>query len=236
MRDSTFFLDGKSAKEHGIHLQSPIEFSDAQPIFDVQTIPGRNGDLVFETGAYANRSADCECYIMQNSAYDAVGVANKFLLSKRGYRRLQASDDPTHYWMALVKNGVSIDNRKNKLIPFSLSFNCKPQRFIVDGDMPINVENGGIVFNRYGFEALPLIRIFGNGEGSLRINEIDVAVKSNNGLLVLDSETQNAYNGFANQNSQINAPVFPVLESGENAVYFFGGIERVEIIPRWWEL
>ena len=52
----------------------------------------------------------------------------------------------------------------------------------------------------------------------------------------LDSDTQNAYNDDGNQNGSINAPTFPALSDGETPISFSGGIDRVEIIPRWWEL
>ena len=68
------------------------------------------------------------------------------------------------------------------------------------------------------------------------IGDCVVDVKTLNGTLYLDSDTQNAYNNKGNQNLNINAPVFPVLGDGEIKVAFSGGIERVEIIPRWWEL
>jgi phage-related protein len=63
-----------------------------------------------------------------------------------------------------------------------------------------------------------------------------VEVKALDGALYLDSDTQNAYNSNGNQNLNINAPIFPVLCDGETPIAFSGGIERVEIIPRWWEL
>jgi phage-related protein len=54
--------------------------------------------------------------------------------------------------------------------------------------------------------------------------------------MYLDSETQNAYNKSMGLNDRIDAPEFPILVPGENVIYFEGGIEWVEITPRWWEL
>ena len=236
MHKETFFLDGKNALDYGIHLQNPIVFSEAEPVYDAETIPGRNGDLIFETGSFENRTAEADCFILQNAAYSAVGMANKFLLARRGHRRLQTSDDPEHYWLAVVENGVEVENRKNVLIPFSVSFDCKPQRFLLDGENPMNFYQNGVVFNRYGFEALPKITVFGNGSGRLRVGDAVVEIHDIAGTLVLDSETQNAYNEFSNRNNYINAPEFPLLKDGENHIEFSGGIERIEIVPRWWEL
>ena len=83
---------------------------------------------------------------------------------------------------------------------------------------------------------MPFITLYGQGAGRLTIGDCVVEVKALAGTLYLDSDTQNAYNNNGNQNLNINAPVFPVLGDGEILIAFSGGIERVEIIPRWWEL
>jgi phage-related protein len=96
--------------------------------------------------------------------------------------------------------------------------------------------SNGSLFNQYGQIALPLITLHGQGTGRLTIGDCVVEVKALNGVLYLDSDTQNAYNNNGNQNMNINAPVFPVLGNGEIPIAFSGGINLVEIIPRWWEL
>ena len=236
MRDYTFYLDGKCALDYGIRLEQPVEFSETAPIYDAQTIPGRNGDLIFDTGSYENRSGNAECFILQNDAIDAVGSANKFLLAKKGYRRLQTSEDPAHFWLAVVENGLSIEDRKNVLMPFEVGFDCKPQRFLVNGETPVVFTQSGVINNQYGFPALPIIKVYGTGAGVVKVGEYEVEIKQNSGLIILDSDMQSAYDGFANRNNYIKADQFPVLVDGENHVTFSGAIKRLEIIPRWWEL
>lgn len=70
----------------------------------------------------------------------------------------------------------------------------------------------------------------------LTIGDCVVEVKELDKVLFLDSDTQNAYNNNGNQNMNINAPTFPTLTDGDTQIAFSGGIERVEIVPRWWEL
>ena len=94
----------------------------------------------------------------------------------------------------------------------------------------------GSLSNQYVQTALPLITLYGNGTGTLTRGNCIVEVKSLDGVLYLDSDTQNAYNDNGNQNMNINAPVFPTLPDGETQIAFSGGIERVGIVPRWWEL
>ena len=236
MLNETFYLDGIDARSAGIQLQAPIEFSEAVPVVEAQTIPGRNGDLIWETGSYENRSGSASCFCLQKDVEKAIGSAGRFLMGKKGYRRLETSDDPDHYWLARVENSPQIAMRLRTLAPFEIGFDCKPQRFVKAGENSVVFTENGSLFNQYGQIALPFITLYGQGAGRLTIGDCVVDVKALDDVLYLDSDTQNAYNDNGNQNLNINAPVFPVLEDGEIPIAFSGGIERVEIIPRWWEL
>ena len=236
MLDETFYLDGIDAGSVGIRLQSPVVFSKAVPVIETQTIPGRNGNLVFETGSYENRVGSASCFCLQEDVETAISSAGRFLMSKKGYRRLETSDDPNHYWMARVENSPQIEMRLRVLAPFDISFDCKPQRFLKSGENAVVFTANGSLSNQYVQTALPLITLYGQGDGTLTIGSCIVEVKSLDGVLYLDSDTQNAYNDDGNQNMNINAPSFPTLPEGETRISFSGGINRVEILPRWWEL
>jgi phage-related protein len=138
--------------------------------------------------------------------------------------------------MARVKSGARIEQRLRTVAPFKLSFDCKPQRFLKSGEEKIVLTDRGYLNNPHGQAALPLITLYGSGSGGLSIGHRHVEIKSIDGILHLDSDMQNAYNDKGDQNMNINAPEFPVLENGINHVSFYGDIERVEITPRWWEL
>lgn len=236
MLKETFYLDGIDARSAGIQLQAPIEFSKAAPVFEAQTIPGRNGSLIWETGSYENRSGSASCFCLQKDVEKAISSAGRFLMGKRGYRRLETSDDPDHYWMARVENSPRIEQRLRLIAPFEIGFDCKPQRFVKSGENAMVFQNSSSIFNHYGQTALPFIALYGHGAGRLTIGDCVVDVKTLDGTLYLDSDTQNAYNDNGNQNMNISASVFPSLPDGEIPIAFSGGIERVEIIPRWWEL
>ena len=236
MLNETFYLDGIDARSVGIQLQRPIEFSEAVPVLEAQTIPGRNGDLIWETGSYENRSGSASCFCLQKDVEKAISSAGRFLMGKKGYRRLETSDDPDHYWMARVENSPQIAMRLRTLAPFDIGFDCKPQRFVKSGEDTIFFSKNGSILNQYGQVALPLIKIYGQGQGSLTVGNTDVIIYYLDGVLYLDSDTQNAYNNVGNQNMYIDAPVFPTLPDGEVRIAFSGDVERVEIIPRWWEL
>lgn len=236
MPNETFYLDGIDAQSASIYLQKPIVFSEAVPNIESKTIPGRNGDLIFETGSYKNRRGSASCFCLQEDVEGAVSSAGRFLMRKKGYRRLETSNDPNHYWMARVENSPQMEMRIRVLAPFEIGFDCKPQRFLKSGENKTSFTASGSLSNQYGQVALPLITLYGQGAGTLTIGSCVVEVIALNEVLYLDSDTQNAYNNNGNQNMNINAPSFPTLPNGETQITFSGGIERVEIVPRWWEL
>jgi phage-related protein len=157
-------------------------------------------------------------------------------MSKKGYRRLETSDDPDHFWLARVENSPRIEQRLRTLAPFEIGFDCKPQRFLKSGEQKITMTSSGTILNQYGGTALPLVVVYGQGTGTLTVNDCVVNVKFLDNDIWLDCDTQNAYNNEGNQNAYIDAPTFPTFPSGEIKIAFSGDIDSIDIIPRWWEL
>lgn len=239
MLNDTFYLDGVDARSVGIRLQAPIEFSEAVPVVETQSIPGRNGDLIWETGSYENRSGSASCFCLQKDVERAVSAAGRFLMGKKGYRRLETSDDPDHYWLARVESSPQIAMRMRTLAPFDVDFDCKPQRFLKSGEQPIIFDSSATakkIYNSYGFTAKPLIKVCGSGSGYIFLGRYVFQILSIDGELYIDSDLQNAYNNEGNQNMSIKCSEFPLLDAGESQIGLVGDIERIEIIPRWWEL
>ena len=235
MLNETFYLDGVDALSVGIKLQKNIEFSEAVPIVETTKIPGRNGVLIFDTGAYENRKGEASCFALDENVSNVISKASAFLLSEHGYRRLECSDDPTHFWRARVKNGARVESRLRTLNPFEIVFDCMPQKWVKAGEHLVEFTENGSLYNDYGGVALPLITVYGVGSGVIEIGSYAVSINSIDGILHLDSETQNAYNDNGNQNLNISAVEFPKLVRGDNNVSFSGDITKIEIVPRWWD-
>lgn len=236
MHKETFYLDGENAAAYGINLQRPLQFSGAVPVVESVHVPGRNGNLIFSTGAYENRTATASCFAL--SYMDAerfVSAACGFLLRSHGYRRLETSDDPDHYRKARVANGAALELRLRSLAPYEIKFDCAPQRLLKSGGSTLRIDSPSYLFNPTDFPAMPRITVFG-GPGTLRVGGYTAELREVDGFVVLDSETQNAYRDTENENGHVSIPEFPLLLPGRNDVTWSGEISRVEIIPRWWEL
>lgn len=240
MLDETFYIDGVDARSLGIRLQKPISFSAPVPVVESIQVPGRNGDLIYETGAFENREGVANCFCLGNDVEMQIRAVNKFLFSAPGYRRLETSDDPYHFWLARVSNGAMLEQRMRKLAPFEIVFDCKPQRFLKSGEIKtsfIPSDEKYVFYNQTGFNAKPIIKAYGSGDSVIEIGEYTVEIsESGYSPIVLDCDSQNAYSAYTNLNKYVNAPEFPVLVPGENEISISGLITVLEITPRWWEL
>ena len=87
------------------------------------------------------------------------------------------------------------------------------------------------------FAAKPIIRVEGDGSsGTVTIGEITFSLVLTEDPLIIDCETMMVRddngvirNGYYSQEDY----AFPVLSSGTNEVSFTGGVNKVEITPRW---
>lgn len=268
---STFRFKDTCSSDLGIIITKTPE--EKIPERDVETIsvPGRNGDLVFDKGRYNNVPREYSCAVLpeliQNQTDYLMAVLSgdmdvwtetdsayllelskviQLLSPTAQYFRLEDSYDPRIYRMARVSGGISVENIVNQAGIFSVEFDCKPQKFLISGDVPKIFTEATPQINRFLFNfseqtAKPLIRVTGSGAGDISVGGINVELKDLTDPITLDCEMQNAYGQtgdgpLVNKNAVIYAPEFPQLPPGSCAVSWSGGVERVEIIPRWWTL
>lgn len=214
------------------------------PVRKMQTItvPGRNGDLHIQENSFGNYTQLYDCYFRADrSTPEQAHAVKAWLLSSGAYQRLEDTYDPAHFRLAVFAGPLDIDNRLNRYGVCSVNFKCDPRSFLKSGEYPIAFAASGILHNPTAFSAQPLITVYGSGAGTVTVGDTTVVVNAISDAIVLDCEMQNAYSQPAggapvNKNGDIFAMSFPVLAPGENVIAFAGGITKIEIIPRWWEL
>ncbi len=238
-----FWLDGERSDSFGLCLQEPVTFGSAKPRYNIASVPGRNGTLHQFDGSFENVAGKARCFALEkNSVQNALYAVTKWCMLNPGYHRLETEEEPEIYRMAVVTSVPETEIRMKILAPFALDFDCKPQRFLKTGEQTVTLTQSGAPLYNPGMQALPLITVYGSGAGTLTAGGRTVTIKSIDEWLTLDCDLQDAYKISApglpaqNKNSTISAPEFPVLPLGESAVAWTGGIQRVEIVPRWWVL
>lgn len=241
---SGFSLGMVNSWEYGIIMTEPPKIVFAEKETESINVPGRSGDLIIDSGRYKNVTVPYKCAILpenDNNLRDEAISALRLLAPTATYKRLENTYHPNYYRMGRIANQISIDSIVEQAGKFTVDFDCKPQRFLKSGEHAIALASAAVLRNPTGFPALPRITVYGTGAGELTVGGVTVQIKALDGHIILDSDTQNAYHVAAsgaqeNKNADVYAPDFPVLDAGENAVSWSGGITGIAIIPRWWTL
>lgn len=233
-----FWLDGVCSLDVGIRLQSGITFGQPTPRVTATTISGRSGDLTEWDGSYSNISATAKCFALTGAdVSDTLPTIAAFLRGTTfSYRRLETEEEPNVYRMARVVNFPETDIRANHLAPFTISLDCKPQKYLKDGENAVEVKSGDFLYNPTVFPSLPLIALTVTGDAKLQVGGTQISVTGYTGPMYLDCEMMDAYKEAINLNKYVTAPEFPTLGAGATQISWSGGISKCEITPRWWTL
>lgn len=232
-------FNGVSSEDYHIQVEHPPGYETPERDYEIIHVPGRSGDVVIDKGSYKNVDRKYEIAI---GSYDRdftsqANMISEWLHSASGYARLEDSYEPEYYRMAVYIETTSIENILSHAGRATVIFNCKPQRYLKSGDVPVVFNRAGALRNPTGFSALPVVTVKGSGSGVLRIGGYTVAISSIDSSVTLNSEVQDAYSGVQNRNSTITlSNGFPKLVPGDNEISFSGGITAVEVIPKWWTL
>lgn len=228
-----FTFDGKSSRDFGLVISGSQTFGAPERDVEQVEIPGRNGALTISRNRFKNITVSYPAFIRRGFSKNAAAL-RAWLLGGDGYRRLEDTYHPDSFRVAQYTGPLDFEmGFLNRTGEFTLSFNCKPQRFLKSGEQTAAYTAPASLYNE-GFPALPLIKVMGTGAGNLYVGGYTVQILELDGYLYLDSDTQNAYKGTLNENSAIDAPQFPVIQPGKSTVSWDGGITGVEITPRWW--
>lgn len=201
-------------------------------------IAGRNGALLMVDGNWSNYEQEYEVYISaeKTGLVRAARAVAEWLSAPVGYQRLEDSYEPDVYRMAYYEGGQDIESILNRFGRATITFNCKPQRYLKSGEATKMLTGSGTLTNITQMDALPIITVYGSGAGTVTVNDTTVTISEIDSYIVLDSELMDAYKGSVNKNPYISAVDFPVLKAGVNNISFTGGVTSLDIVPRWWTI
>lgn len=231
---SHFTFNGISSYNYGLYVNSISAFDTAQLDTESISIPGRNGDLILSNNRYTNVKASYEVGVTSNFKDRSRDLAS-WLLQDGAYHRLTDSYYPLYYRMARYGGSLTYEVKclyeRGKSI---LTFDCRPERFLVSGETSTSYTGTRTVTNPTKFPAKPIIRIYATG--TLVVNGYTITVNSIDGYVDIDCEQMNAYKGSTNCNGNVTVDEFPVLNSGNNTITAPSSSFQYDITPRWWTL
>lgn len=156
-------FNGISSKDLGIEVETFPSYQVAERVYQSINIPGRDGDVLVDTGSFKNTTRQYKISVAtynQTSYFEKINKVVEWLHSSSGYARLEDSYEPGIYRMAYFKDSQSIENIFDEAGRATISFTCKPQRFLKEGELPIRLVSAGqFLINNTAYSAKPLVRI-----------------------------------------------------------------------------
>ena len=202
------------------------------------SVPGRSGTLLLDHGSYANIMREYDVQIVGDTDLAKFNALRAHLASCVGYLRLTDSFEPAHYFMAAYTEGFNMtaDFASKRRGRGTITFECKPQRFLISGETAQTFTSSSMITNPTQFQSKPLLRVYGHGILGIGSTNITIAAHSGS-YMDIDCETGRAYYGATPLDSYVslNTIDYPTLPAGVTGVAL-SGVTRVIITPRWWEL
>lgn len=237
-----FIFNGHSTRDFGLGIQYIPPMNGAGKDMTFQSIPGRNGDLIVDNKRFNNIAVPYDAYFkpewktVKTVQMYAREIKAWLLGGAASYHALEDTYNPKYFRLAAFSGPIDIENRLNLAGRALISFNCKPQLFSKDGQHAIKPKNESVIYNPEAFTAKPLIVVYGSGGGNLYINNTRCILKEIDEYIVVDSDIENAYKGLENKNQTVDIDPFPTLQPGDNSISWDGGVDHIEVTPRWWTI
>lgn len=233
------YFNGLSSADYGIVVETFPDREWPEKVVSAYTIPGRSGDVLVDEETYSNidRVYNVAMFVKENSTFQAAAATiSKWLHSGHGYCRLEDSYEPEVYRMAYYRENASLTSLLRQGGRASITFHCKPQRYLKDGEKMMTLSASGSILNPTDYPSQPLIRIYASANGSVTIGTTIISFNEINSYVDIDCENGICYkeNNLAGSKIEFSTNEFPRLEPGDNTITFGTGITSLQITPRWY--
>lgn len=228
-------FDGTSSRDFEVWISGNGTFDAPERDVESIAIPGRNGDLHIDNGRFRNISITYPAFITKDFRHN-FDAFKAYMLSKRGYKRLEDSYHPDYYRLASYQNAISPEMAPlNRAGSFDIVFDCDPRRFLRSGEIVYTSTSSARIStmkNPTLYTAKPLLEVA--QVGTITINGIRIIVSA--APTIIDCDIEEAYYGTINRNGNITLMdgKFPSLVPDNNTIDHT--MSTLKITPRWWTI
>ncbi len=170
--------------------------------------------------------ANEEEYLMKKSRID------NWLLSGKSKELFYSVDENKTYKVKQVK--ISETNTSSRIVRrFTATFICTGLKYLTSGLKSKTININGTILNNFGtYEAKPLLKIYGNGNITININNSSFNANNVSGYVTIDSEIKECYKDNINFGRNMTGD-YPVFFIGQNTISWTENITKIEVTPRW---
>lgn len=229
------FKDKKSFEDMHLIITEPRTISSPARRVSYTEITARNGDILSDENCFDNGKVKYKVTaIADNNDMQFLTKKIKWWLQgEAGYFPLSDTYDANYYYLACYDGNIDFDVKLCKLGSTTLTFNVKPFRYSFVGQQEISITAAATITNPEFWESKPYIKIIGNGNITLSINNKSYYFTNIDKYIEIDSEIQCCFKDAELQNTKANFIDFPILAEGKNDISFVGDVSEVIIVPRW---
>lgn len=222
-------INNQNTKNLGFALVGRPDVPSADKKYETIEIEGRDGALTKFIG-YQDLKFSLNFNILFQDDIKQKLREIKGLLS---VAKTLAFDDSPNFFYKIKRCQISDTETIIKQSGvFSVEFIADPFEFesssVLEYENPSNL----LIRNNTTYFSQPVLKIFGQGNIKLFVNDDLIEVKNINEGIVIDSEMQEAYYQNNTMNHQILGD-FPIFAIGENKIRTEGNIDKIEILPQW---
>lgn len=175
---SLIFGDVNSA-DYGIYITGEAVYNAPERAVEMVTVPGRNGAIALDQGRWENIEVSYPAGCFGGDQSDFASKISDFrnaIVSQIGYQRLTDEYNPNEYRMAVYAEGLDVKPKsKGRAGEFTITFDCKPQRYLTSGETEITVESGDTLTNPTQYASSPLLKLTGYGTAEINGYGINIA-------------------------------------------------------------
>ena len=192
---------GVDSSEYGIYITGEAVYNAPERDVEFIEVPGRNGSIAMDNGRYRNITVTYPAGTFGKTPEqfrEALSDFRNAILSQKGYQKLEDTYHPEEYRMAVYASGLEVSAvNYGRAGEFELAFECKPQRWLSDGALPIPVDSGDILENPCVFDSQPLLEI--EGYGTVSFNGYNVVLNNADvgNIDILPREADHDTEGFS---------------------------------------
>lgn len=215
---NTLEFDGINSLEQGVFITGESVYNAPERDVESVEIAGRSGDYLLDKGRWKNIDVTytCGCFGEDQDEF-AKKIRNfrNLLASRYGYHRLVDSYNPEEYRLGVFKNPVDVDSQSMKRAgEFDVTFNCKPQRYLMSGETEQAITSGEKLYNPTPFDSNPLLAV--KGYGTIEFNGYTIELQNE----TLGDIIPEAGNYMDSSGRYVYTKTFPnnVLNTGDSII------------------
>ena len=173
MVKKSLIFGGISTASYGVFISGEGVYNAPERAVEMVTIPGRDGALAIDQGRFENVVVEYPAFVRARSQKEMrkkLAAFKNAILSQIGYQRIEDTYHPEEFRIGVYHSGLEVEPvLYGTAAKFTLAFNCKPQRFLKQGEevvepgQSIYSASGSKLHNPTAFRSQPLISVDGYG-------------------------------------------------------------------------